>query len=236
MATFSELKQQIQLRLGDHVDGKTTLAMEQAINHAHMVIADVHDFDELQVLDVTNALTVAEQKSYHIEDDLNLERPKDIYSIRYMDEDNSRKLTYVSMRHLDATIPYTEMVGSGRPYWYTQRGRYIEFYRVPDEAKSLYIQHSQWPDILADDDDESPFLNIDHAIIALATDMTLAIIERTPVSSWSSRAQQLLGLGVLEEKIRPDRAFIAQPFDTNKSRGSTGEYWLNPFIKGNGNN
>lgn len=229
MATFLELKQQVQLRLGGHLDGKTTLAMEQAINHAHKVIADVHDFDELMILDTTNAFTVAEQKSYHIVDDLALVRPKDIYTIRYMDEDNSRKLEYVSLRHLDSNVPYTEMVGSGRPYWYTQRGRYIEFYRIPDEAKPLYIQHSQWPDTLAEDGDESPFLNIDQVIVPLAADMTLAIVEGLPVSSWTNRAQQLLGVGVLEEKIRPDRFFVAQPFGT--TRRPVGEYWLNPFIK-----
>lgn len=229
MATFGELKQQVYLAVGS-VDGKTTLMVEQAINNAHRIIASVKDFDELMVLDTTNAATVADVKSYHIVDDFALTRPKDIYSIRYMDEGNSRKLQYISFRRLDDSVPYTEIVGTGKPNFYTRRGMNIELYKIPDEAKSLYIQYSQWPVTLTLDADESPFLNIDDVIVGLSSDMTLALLDGVGgMSGWTSRANQLLGLTIKEEATRPDRTLVAQPFTIIQK--PTGEYWKDPFYK-----
>ena len=54
---FKELKRQVMLRMPS-VDGRTVLAVEQAINDAHKVIAMVKDFDDLKVLDIANAATV----------------------------------------------------------------------------------------------------------------------------------------------------------------------------------
>ena len=141
--TYGELKRQVFLKL-QNSDGVTRLAVEQAINEAQKNIARVKDFDELVVLDTTNAFTDINKKSYHIETDLLLVRPKDIYSIRYMDAENSRKLDYVHPREIDDQIPYTEIFGTGRPSWYTVRGLYIELFRIPNAVKPLYISHSQW--------------------------------------------------------------------------------------------
>lgn len=233
MSTFAELKRQVQLRLGDNISGKTVLAIEQAINDAQMAIASIRDFDELITLDTTHALTVDGTKSYHITTDLLLVRPKDIYSIRYMDTDLSRKLIYVSPRELDEKIPYTEIVGEGRPTYYTRRGMYIELFRIPDVAKSLYIQHSQWPALLSADTDETPFINIDPVIVSLSTDIAQAILEGVGggQTGWAQRAQQLLGMALKEDAERPDRTFVAQPFNPSGA-GPVGEYWDNPFYKG----
>ena len=228
--TFGELKRLVLQRLAPRSDGQTLLAVEQAINEAQKNIARVKDFDELIVLDVTHAFTVASQKLYHITTDLALVRPKDIYTIRYMDEVNSRKLEYVSPRKIDERIPYTETFTTGRPKWYTRRGMYLELFRIPDAAKPLYILHSQWPAVLSSDTSETPYLYLDDVIVTLAADIALSIIEEGVVGSWFERAKQLLGIVLKEDETRPDIFYVAQPFSARERR-VLGSYWLNPFIK-----
>ena len=130
---------------------------------------------------------------------------------------------------LDEKVPYTEISGTGRPVYYTIRGRYIELYRIPDAVYSLYIQHSQWPTTLTDDSDETSYLKIDHVIVALSTDMALASLEGGG-SDWFVRAKQLLGITLEEEETRPDQWYVAQPFQPTKV-GPLGQYWLSPWVK-----
>jgi hypothetical protein len=228
--TFGEIKRRVHLGMPGN-DGETLLVIEEAVNIAHHVIAAVMDFDDLIVLDTTNAVTVASQKLYHIENDFNLVRPKDIYSIRYMDESNSRKLIYVPVRELDTVVPYTEQVGEGKPSWYTRRGKYIELYRIPNEAKPLYIQHSQWPARLTDDTDETPFTNIDHVIVGLAINITHEIIQGV-VGDWEAIATKMLRLSMGEENTRPDEVLVAKPFSTVDPQ-PFGDDHLNPWVKRN---
>ena len=227
--TYGELKRQVFLKL-QRSDGVARLAAEQAINEAQKNIARVKDFDELVVLDTTHAQTVTGQKFYHIETDLNLVRPKDIYTIRYIDGANSRKLEYVSPRGIDGSIPYTEIFTTGRPKWYTRRGKIIELFRIPDVAKPLYIMHSQWPATLSDDSDETPYQDLDDVIVTLAADIALSILEGGVASGWFARTQQLLGIVLREEETRPDIFYVAQPFSA-KEKKVLGSYWLNPWVK-----
>lgn len=237
MTTLLELRRQVLIRLGKS-DGKTVIAADQGINDAQVAIARVRDFDELMTLDKTNAVTIDGTSLYHITSGWTLVRPKDIYSIRLMDEDNSRKLKYVPPRELDEVIPYTDMVGEGRPNWYTRRGLYVELFRIPDAIYTLYVFHSQWPAALTADTDETPFLNLDDVITTLAADIATAILEEGIITDgWVSRAQQLLGSSLREEIVNPDRPIQAKPFDPSRrdwfdgSVVTSGEYWDNPFVK-----
>lgn len=225
--SFGELKRRTLLGIPNS-DGETLLAVEEAINTAHKVIASVKDYDCLMVLDTTNAVTVASQKLYHIETDLLLVRPKDIYSIRLMDTAESRKLVYVPFRELDEKIPYTEQSGEGKSKWYTRRGDYIELFRIPDDAYDLYVMHSQWPAPLVDDTDLTSYTNIDHVIIALSINIANEI-RIGQISDWEAIAMKLLGLSAGEHATRPDEMLVAQPFNTREPM--PGEYWNNPWIK-----
>ena len=228
--TFGELIRQVSLKLKRN-DGLAFLAIKDGINDAHKNIARVKDFDELVLLDTTNAKTAVGVKSYHITTDLGLVRPKDIYSIRYMDGVNSRKLEYVSPREIDEKIPYTEIFTTGRPKWYTRRGMSIELFRIPDAIKSLYILHSQWPMVLSADSDTTPYLYLDDVIITLGADIASSTLEEGGVTSWFERAKQLLGIVLKEDETRPDIFYVAQPFSARERR-VLGSYWLNPWQKG----
>ena len=226
--TYKELKRRVMLKF-PRSDGLAVLTVEQSINDALQVIASVHDFDELITLDTTNAATVDGTKQYNATSDWGLTRPKDFYSIRLMDEANSRKLKYVPPERLDELIPYTELTGEGKPSFYTYRGVEVELFRIPDDAYSLYIQYSQWPATLDEDADEIEYTNIDSVIVQLAFDMALSSLEGGSVD-WQARAIQLLGIGINQEIVKPDRTFKAQPFRARTSN-LVGEYWLNPWVK-----
>lgn len=228
--TYKEFKRMVMLRMQDADSGKTILAVEEGINQAQKIIAMVQDFTELMVEDKTNAKTVASTKSYHITTDLGLVRPKDLYTIRLMDTTNSRKLTYVPFQMLDRDVPYTEQVATGKSKWYTRRGMYIELFPIPDDAYDLYIMHSQWPTPLAADADETDFVNIDHVIVALGTDIANDILEGTN-SDWMTKAQGYLGISIKEENYKPDTVLVAQPFNCGGGVRYSGEPWNDPFTK-----
>lgn len=227
--SYKELIRQVLLSMPDATEGEAFMLVKQSINVAHKIIASLRDFDDLMVLDTTHALTVIDQKMYHIETDLLLVRPKDIYSIRYMDDELSRKLIYVPFRELDEKIPYTEQIGTGRPKWYTRRGKNIELYRIPDAAKSLYIMHSQWPAELVDDTDLTPYSNLDHVIVPLAVNIA-SDLKIGNITDWTSIASKMLSMALSEESYHPDEMMVAQPFTTH-ARPPLGETWNNPFIK-----
>ena len=230
--TLSEFKRLVLLTIPENIDGISDMAIEEGINRAHKAIARVQDFDELTVLDTANAVTVANQKTYHIINDLLLTRPKDILTIRYMASSESRKLTWVPLAKYDSVIPYPELFSTAKPKWYITRGLYIDLHPIPANAANLYITHTQWPGTLSNETDETQYLNIDDVIITLASEITMSILNKGAMSDWTQRARELLGLVISEVRDKPDQLHIAQPFSIRQSWPSD-DYWLNPWYKGN---
>lgn len=228
MTTYRELYSKVLFRL-DKTDGRGVLAAQQSVNDACKVIARVRDWDELLELDTTNAATVASTKTYHLVDDWGLTRPKDVLSIRLMDESNSRKLTWLPPRELDKINPYPEGQGEERPTHYTQRGNEVELLPIPGDAYDCYVFYSQWPVALSADDDETVFSDIDDVIISLGTEMANAILENVSGTDWTSRAAALLAGATKEDQDRPDQRYVAQPFQVVKE--PTGEWWKKPFTR-----
>ncbi len=228
---FKEFRRKVSLRVG-RGDGLAMLATDEGINEAHKVIARVIDAEELKVLDTTHAATTAEQKLYHLTNDLDLVRVKDILTIRYMDEELSTKLIFIPTRELDTKLPYTEIVDSGTPTHYTRRGDYIELFRTPDEAKPLYIFHTQWPKTLVSETDETSYSDLDDVIVTLATEIATAILDKTGMTNWTQRAMSYLKVAVSDTLSQPDSLRVARPFMADQSN-YTGEYWTDPFIKRN---
>lgn len=235
--SFKTLYSDVMFRLNLGEDGRALYAAKKAVNDAHKYIARVKDFDELMVNDTSNAVTVASTKTYHIVDDWGLTRPKDLFSLRYMNEGSSRKLMYLTPKELDEKLPYVEGVGETNPMWYTVRGSNVELIPIPNAAKSVYIYYSQWPLTLTDDTDLTSYEQIDDVIVALASDIALDILRSEKkgygekvIGDWPQKAKEYLGLAVREKSYRPDRKLVAQPFGSTPN-GFFGEPWKDPFIK-----
>ena len=226
---FGELKKRVLIGF-PNADGETYMAVEQAVNDALHSIALVRDFDELIVTDITNAATVDGQKTYNWITDWALTRPKKIYSIRLMDEEQSRKLIWVPPSEVDTLLPYAERISEGHTTHYTPAGEgNFEFIRIPDDAYDLYIRYSQWPVLLSAETDVTPYTNLDVETVFLAKDIANAYISGD-YFDFAQKAMYYLSGGVQEDKRQPDRLKCAKPFTTSESK-DTGEPWLNPFIR-----
>lgn len=230
--TFKELYQRVLLRLDRGADGRALLAAKEGLNSAQKVLARVRNWDELMVLDTSNAKTVTDQKTYSMTSDWGLTRPKDILSIRLIDNSNSRKLVWVGPREVDKVIPYPEDYGTSIPQWYTQRGNDVELLPIPNDAYDLYVFYAQWPVDLSDDSDEIVFSDLDDVLIALGTEMADAILDRVVGVNWTSRAQALLAGAFKEDVSRPDQFRVARPFEPTPIV-PYGEYWRRPFVRRN---
>lgn len=237
--TYKTLYGNVLFRLNTKEDGRALFAAKQAVNDAHKYIARVMDFEELKTLDTSGAATVASTKTYHLIDDWGLTRPKDLYTLRYMDTGSSRKLEYISPRELDEKIPYVESIGETKPKWYTRRGNNIDLIPIPSEAKSVYVYYSQWPLVLSSDSDTTSYENIDDVIVSLAADIAFTMLRKEEkkeygekvFENWPQRAREYLGLATREHNYTPDKTYIAQPFGTART-GFSGEPWKDPFIRG----
>jgi len=228
-SNLADFRRQV-LRNLKSVDGVTEIAFGDALNDAHKAIARSMDFDELMVLDSANAATVANQHRYHLIDDLGLTRPKDVYSIRYMANEESRKLSYIPPREMDQVLAYPDQLGTGKPSRYTQKGMYLELVRIPDANANLYVYHSQWPSTLSNDSDETDYLNIDDVIVQLTTEMTQAYVSGGSITDWTKRAATLLGQALGEHRYHPDHDYVARPFTPGRPR-YVSEYWNDPWVK-----
>ena len=235
MTTYNELYRKVLFRLYGHdaSEGRKLIAAKEAVNDAHKIIARVFDYDDLIVTDTSSASTVASTATYHLIDDWSLTRPKDILTLRLMDDDNSRKLVYISPSKIDEQLPYPAIIGEERPTRYTQRGFYIELFPIPDDAYDMYIMYSQWPLPLSDDADISSYANanIDDTIISLGVRMAQASLNNAEGTNWLTLARDLLAGSTQETKERPDRKYQAQPFQCEEP--IVGEYWKMPFVRRN---
>lgn len=243
--TYETLYSKVLLRLPT-TDGIALLAAKEAVNTAHRVIARIQDFDELIVTRPiveggSSAVTTAGVKAYHIETDLGLTNPKDILSVRLMDEERSRKLEYRSPREVDEVLPYTDVLADDRSVIYTQRGNYLELIPTPDAIYALHIMYSQWPLTLSDDDDETSYTDIDDVIVTLAAVIAKDIINQkkdetgTYMAASAKKheefAQALLTGSLKEDRDHPDHRRVARPFNPHGGTLTPGQWWLNPFIR-----
>mgnify|MGYP000176748800 CR=1 FL=1 len=153
------------------------------VNWGQRRIARMHSFHELNQL-YTGASLVADQKRYHWTSDLGLTRPKDIFDIRLIDGENSRKIERWNPRRFDRIYPRPENYTTGRPKIYIRWGPYLEFFKIPDDSYPLYIRYPQWASELTLDG-TSDFENKDKLlIIAGVLETYLALQENAEAGVW----------------------------------------------------
>lgn len=236
--TYKSLYQRVLLRLKG-LDGRSLLIAKESVNNAMRYICRAQDFDELKT--VNKSMVTADGTSeYVIGTNWVLTRVKDILSIKLIDTTNSRKLEYRTPTEMDELVPYPTQVGEQRSYSYTQRGNTIELFPIPDAIYTIHVYHTQWPLVLVADADVMSFSDdLDDVVVGLAVEMANASDPGKSSDSyqskskvdWTTRAKALLQGAVAEELNRPDRKYVAKPFNPGES-GYINEYWKDPFVKG----
>ncbi len=230
--TFKELKRKVYMGF-PKLEGEAAMIIDQAVNDALLAISMVRDFDELIVTNEEDAYTATSQKSYNWSTDWSLTRLKKILSIRLMSTTESRKLVWIPPQELDDVLPYVETISEGKSTHYTQNigSGNFELIPIPDDVYPLYIRYSQWPAILTNETDTTPYAHLDTQTIFLAKDIANAYLSGD-YFDFAQRAQGYLTAGVKEDMREPDQLRVAKPFNPNPAL-VTGEYWKYPFVRRN---
>ena len=160
------------------------------LNWAQKRIARYYNFHELNVL-YESAATVADVARYPLTtgtNNLGLTTPKDISSIRLIDDQNSRTLVRWSQRKFDRYFPYPTNYTTARPNIYIRWGNYVELFKIPDDAYTLYIRYPQWPTVFSTGSQTSDFDNKDQLVITGGILETyLALEEYGDAEVWYAR-------------------------------------------------
>lgn len=197
-------------------------------------ICRAYNFDELNQLNTT-ALTVAGQLSYPLfgtaNGGWNLTLPKDIESIRLIDDQNSIKLERFHVRKFDQKFPYPANYAYQYPRIYCLRGLNVELFRIPDQVYNLYITYPSWPTPFTTTNtaQTSDFYYKDQLIITAAIlEGYLHFAEYDQVKIWEPIFEQRLRDAIHAEGDI-DWEPHASEFKTSKGGYQSGEPWLDPY-------
>lgn len=216
---------------GKPLPEEVMLVVEQAVNDAILTLCSLVDLPDIFVTDTANAETVHAQKTYLLTTDLLLTRPKDIFSVRLINDTASANLKYVPHKEWDEANPYPEGTAEGTPSKYTLVGNSMELFRVPDDVYPLYIRYNQWPVALVEDADVCVLDNMDIQIVFLAKDIANAYMNGGYLD-FTARAKEYLKLGRTVAQREPNLRLKANPFNPTANYTPTGEYWNDPLFKG----
>lgn len=200
------------------------------LNFAQKRIARFYSFHELNQL-ITTAATVDGVKRYPLstgDNNLGLTRPKDIQSIRLIDSENSRTLVRWSPRKFDRYYPRPENYAEARPRIYVRWGNFLEMFRVPNDAYTLWVRYPQWPSDLDSATQVSDFENKDQLLVTAGILETyLALEEYADAQVWYQRF-----LGQLRDAVHAegdvDWEPEAEPHDALPSY-SSGTVYDDPY-------
>lgn len=204
------------------------------LNWGQQRVARAYHFEELNV-NLETATTVANIKRYPLitgTNNLGLVRPKDIASVRLINDQNSWTLTRWSQRKFDQRFPQPTNYSTGRPQLYIRYANNLELFRIPDAAYSLYLRYPQWAQDLSTATQTSDFQYKDQLLITSAIlEGYLHFEEYNDVAIWLQRF-----IGQLSEAIKVEGDMDWEPqadeFHANRGGYYSGEPWIDPWIGG----
>lgn len=201
------------------------------LNWAQKRIARIYSFPELNVNKESGCATVTSLKRYPMESgtaNLGLTRVKDVHSIRLIDGENSRTLIRWSQRKFDKWYPRPENYATARPNIYIRWGNSLELFRIPNDAYTLNIRYSQWPQDFSTGSQVSDYLNKDQLITMMGIFETyLALEEYTDAGVYKARVS-----GLLKDAIGTEADIDWEPeAEPHMARPgySSGQPWIDPF-------
>lgn len=193
-----------------------------------------YNFDEL-IIENQTPVTIAGQLSYPLfgtaNGGWNLTLPKDIESIRLIDDQNSIKLEKFHVRRFDSMYPYPTNYAWQYPRIYTTRGLNVELFRIPDQVYNMYVTQHSWPTpfTVAATTQVSDFYYKDQLIITAAIlEGYLHFAEYEQVKIWLDIFNMRLKDAIHAEGD-VDWEPHASQFKTNKGGYQSGEPWLDPY-------
>jgi len=205
------------------------------LNWGQQRVARFYSFHELNITN-ESAATVASISRYPLStgtNNLGLTRPKDIQSIRLIDNHDSRILTRKSPRWFDKHIPLITNYTDARPHIYIRWGNNIEVFRRPDDAYTLYIRYPQWASDLTLTSTSSDFENKDQLLISVAIlEGYLHFEEYEDAKVWLQRS-----VGLLMDAVRAEGDVDWEPeaegMSLTQGGYTAGEPWLDPYANTN---
>lgn len=200
------------------------------LNWGQRTILSYYTFPEFESLK-EDAVTVADVKRYPLEsgtNNLGLSNVLDIQSIRLIDDSNSRRIVRKGQRWFDARYPYPEKFSTGRPSIYIRHGNYLEFFKIPDDAYTLYIRYCVKPTEITLSTTSADFNDRDKLIVTAGVyEFYKALQEYKDVEVWK---------GILDDELAKEVKLCGDVDWEPKRREfmddsyyTSGEPWLDPF-------
>ncbi len=199
------------------------------LNWAQQRVARFYSFHELNKL-ITSAATVTDVKRYPLitgTNNLGLVRPKDIGSIRLIDDAYSRKVVRWSTRRFDTMYPNPAKFTTDRPILYIRDGNNIEFFKIPNAVYTLHIRYPQWAVDLTTGTQTSDFNDKDQLLMTTGVFETyFALEEYGDAKIWYARF-----LGQLRDAVRAtgDIDWEPQSAPQGNEGYNSGEPWIDPY-------
>ena len=214
----SELWAEVKANIGnrDDLDDRT----ENVLNFAQEKINRFYPFSEMEEIEDK---TTSENTRFVTLDSV----PRNIISVRLLDDSMSRKLIYVPRPKFDRLAPYPESYATGRPEFYTFFENKLELYRVPDDEYSLRVRYIKKPTrFTTSSDTTSDYIWKDDIIVALATAYAFRSLARFDLArNWEAEADRML-----RAARESDKHFTDFGMGDGLSNGSA-PYYQDPFVK-----
>lgn len=203
------------------------------LNWGQERICRAYNFDELIILNI-NATLLTGVLSYPLitgTNNLGLILPKDIETVRLVNNENSIKLEKIHIRKFDHRYPYPPNFADQSPTRYNVRGFNMEVFPIPDSNYPLYITYHAWPTpfTIANTTQVSDFYYKDQLIITAAVlEGYMHFAEYDQVKPW----QEMFDMR-LKEAIHAEGDVDWEPhasqFKSSRGGYQSGEPWLDPY-------
>lgn len=225
--TYLELQDEVRSGLGGRTDLDSRLG--RFINLAQHRLARLHDFDEMEIISVTQVLNTGDDGDRFLQ----LPNVREVYSIVLLYGGQSRKLINRTARSLDAVIPKPEYWARNIPSYYNVWGVNIEMWPLPLQTFDIRMRWTQWPLDLSADTDTSQFNQKDDVLIELAIARAMySLGKEEDARKHEAIAKEILGEAALQDRTHPDLEIVPSASSSEMNvAGGGGAPWLDPFVR-----
>lgn len=226
--TYAQIEAEVRSGLGGRTDLDSRL--QRLVNISQRQLARVHDWEELQVLERTKAVTysgTAAVDRYWSLSSLTNCKPKEIYSVILYDADESIKLTGIRARQMDSVEPKPNIQPlTRRPDYYVRWATAFEWVPIIDQTYTIDVRLMKWAVDFSDSTQTSDFDKKDDLLIWLTLGYAFENIgEYEKANRFFNRAEANMGLLLDRNVFKPD--IKSAPLGA----GRVGNYHLDPFTK-----